>query len=839
MIAGEGRGEIHSFSLAIPPIFLYTSGSAFSFLSGMKKFLCFTVLLWGISAVDLLAEKYILRDGREIEGKMALLSRVDEKVDTEQYISRRIVVVDDGLRRVYFSKSQIWRISEEQSSRPVTFRTGQSPNYQGKEYVVPGTYSNSTPFDSFGRRLLKIFHPGGVEHVEQSIVELTPYYVRVTSLRADNQPLNWEMRIATNAIPREIITPIVMRTIDPTKIDDRMSLVRFYYDGGLYVHADAELEFVSLDWKDHPDEQQRIRAMALNVRRQMFQQYLDELELRRDSGQYRLVRQLISELEEDPRLPELLLEPVRRMLRWFDETDNTCREIVTAMRELYEQLPEPDKKEKILTIIADIEKELNFSTLRRLTQFQLYVKDVQLPPAEKLAIGITGWYAGAEVSNSRLGVALMLPDTEKLIAAYLCSGHDFLLRQRILEQLKNLETARPDLIAAILATMKPPFSELPEENPAFPGYYRLTIPNPLLAPGAPRLASAPEIRYCVQLPPDYNPNQRYPMIVSLNGVPQTPDAQIDWWAGSWRNGNRMGHATRHGYIVIAPDWNPQEIRKPEYDFSAFSHAAVVCAVRDAFKRFSVNTDKVFISGHGIGGTAAWDIAQAHPDMWAGAVVFNGVASKYIDTYWETARHIPLYLVWGEMEGVGNRRKWEVNTTVMNRHLLTQARPADVTAIRYIGRGMESFSEEILNALEWMNVKQRNAVPSEFEVKTMRPWDLFFWWVEMPNLLGDRPANMVDPVDFAARRNALPVKVQSRLNRGTNAVLVTIVPSVANVEVYLSPDMIDFRAKASVKVNDRPYNPPNGMLEPDIEVMLNDVRTRGDRLHPFWAMLDGR
>ena len=796
----------------------------------MKKFVCVTFFLLGIflNGEHVFSEKYILRDGREIKGKMAQLTRVDERVGTPEHVSRPIIVVDDGLRRVYFSKTQIRDIDESQSTRLETFPTGQSPNYEGEEYLIPGSYNNRTPFDQYGRRILQVYHQGGVTHVEQAIVELNPYSIRVTSLHADLQPVQWEMRLATNAIPREEITPILTNLINPQNFDDRMRLVRFYYGGGLFDSADSELESILQDWQDDPNVQQRLLAMFLNVRREKYEQYLNELELRWDSGQYRLVWHRLSDLEKDPKLPELLLPRVQRMLRRFDDTTQRCQEIVATMRELDAQLPEADKNEKIPAIISEIEKELNFSTLQRLTTFELHAKDMLLSAAEKLAFGITGWYAGAEASNSRLAVALMLPETERLITNYLRSGRDSVLRQRIIEQLKNLETARPDLIAAILATMKPPLSELPSGNPESPGYYRFSVPSPLVTPGA------TEIQYVVQLPPDYNPYQRYPMIVSLNGFQQTPDTQIDWWAGS----DRMRHATRYGYIVLAPNWNPRG--KQEYDFSVFSHLAVLCSVRDAFRRFSVNTDNVFLSGHGNGGTAAWDIAQAHPDLWAGAIVFNAVASAYIDTYWETAWHVPLYLVWGEMEGVGvgTSRKWDVSAKTLNRYFQAQARPGDVFAVRYIGRGMEGFSEEVLNVLAWMDLKQRNAVPPEFNAKTMRPYDSFFWWLEIQNLLGERPERMVDPIDFP-ERGAKAITVESELYRVTNNISVTIKPRVPNVQVFLTPDMIDFKAKTSVKVDDKRYNPLNGMVEPNIEVMLEDARTRCDRLHPFWAMLDGK
>ena len=808
----------------------------------MQKFICVAILFWGafVGFGEVVAAKFTLRDGRVIEGKMAQLSRVDEKTGTPDNISRPIVVVDDGLRYVYFAKSQIRLTNEEQTAQPPTFKTGQRANYDGKEYFIPGTYSNAVPFDKFGRRILPIRHVGGVEYVEQAIVELTPYSVSVTSLRGNSESLNWNMRIAANAIPREQMTPILMNLIDPQNFEDRIKLVRFYNDGGLYSSADAELGSVMLEWKDSPEVQQRLRSMSLSIRQDKYQQILDELEFRWRNGQYQLTRKYIAELEQDPELPDRLVERVRRNQREFDENAQQCQGIVTTFKELYAQLPETEKNDKILPIIAEIEQELNYATKERLNTLQLYASDPQLSAAEKLAIGITGWYAGAGADNSRLAIALALPETEQLIIDYLRSGQDYLLRQRIIEQLKNLETSRPDLIAGILATMKPPFSNLPAEDSDAPGYYRLTIPNPLVAAGVPGSPRSVEIRYAVQLPPDYNPHLRYPMIVSLNGT-QSPDAQIDWWAGPRQNGMRMGHATRHGYIVLAPEWNPPEAGLADYDFSIYSHAAVLGAVKDAFRRFSVHTDKVFISGHGIGGTAAWDIAQAHPDLWAGAIPFNAVASKYIEAYQSAVRHVPLYLVWGEMEGegLGTRRKWSVNATTLNRYLQAQSRPGDVTAVRYIGRGLESFYEEILHVLEWMRLRQRNVVPFELTAETLRPWDSFFWWVEMPNLEVDSSRNMLDPVDYPAKGSVRPVIVESKLYRTTNTVSVTTRPRVATVQVFLTPDMIDFRARAAVKVNDKNYHPPNGMIEPNIEVMLEDVRTRCDRLHPYWAMFDGR
>ena len=50
----------------------------------------------------------------------------------------------------------------------------------------------------------------------------------------------------------------------------------------------------------------------------------------------------------------------------------------------------------------------------------------------------------------------------------------------------------------------------------------------------------------------------------------------------------MGQAMRYGYIVIAVDWRKDG--QKQYEYSAREHAAVLSSLRDACRRFSVDTD---------------------------------------------------------------------------------------------------------------------------------------------------------------------------------------------------------------------------------------------------------
>ena len=330
--------------------------------------------------------------------------------------------------------------------------------------------------------------------------------------------------------------------------------------------------------------------------------------------------------------------------------------------------------------------------------------------------------------------------------------------------------------------------------------------------------------YYVQLPPEYDPYRLYPAIVTLNGEATTAGQQIDWWAGPrGKNGARLGQATRYGYIVIAPVWT--EEHQKQYGYSAHEHAAVLNSLRDACRRFSIDTDRVFLSGHSMGGDAAWDIGLAHPDLWAGVIPIVAQSDRYCVRYWENARYVPFYVVAGELDG----GKLIKNATDLDRYL---RRGFDATVVEYLGRGHDDFYDEILRIFDWMGRLRRNFFPREFACETMRPWDNSFWWIEVQGL---PPRAMVDPADWPPPAGTQPVQVKASINNRNG---INVRTGTSQVTVWLSPKMVDFKQRSTITANGRRLNNPDQMIRADLRVLLEDVRTRGDRQHPFWARVDG-
>jgi hypothetical protein len=229
----------------------------------------------------------------------------------------------------------------------------------------------------------------------------------------------------------------------------------------------------------------------------------------------------------------------------------------------------------------------------------------------------------------------------------------------------------------------------------------------------------------------------------------------------------------------------------------------------------------------MGGDAAWDIGLAHPDLWAGVIPIVAQSDRYCTRYWENARYLPFYVVAGELDG----GKLSKNAGVggLDRYL---KRGFDTTVVQFQGRGHEDFYEEILRLFDWMGRFRRNFFPREFACVTMRPWDNYFWWVEVQEL---PPRSMIDPVNWPPPTGTMPVGVEGKINDKNG---LNVRAGASQVTVWVSPKMLDFTKRSTITVNGRRFNSPDQMIRPDLRTMLEDVRTRGDRQHPFWARLDG-
>lgn len=824
--------------------------------------LCRLLVLGAISLLAIrstsVAEVLVLQNGMRVRGIYAKVPSLSGDLfssggGTGGVDLNQVIVVDDGLRRVFFSTHQKADLQPELETLEL-IRLDQPVSRSGSMVGQIGSFVQPpTDFDEFGRRRVTLASSKGPLEIIQGITEITPVFTRVQSLQSARS-YEWDLRLATSSLPRETLSRILKTHLDRGDVDERLSIVRLYLQSKRYEEAAQELEAVIADFPD----QSELGEQLAELRRLHAQMLLNELTRRQSAGQHQFVEKYLGSLPAN--LPAENLLQASELQQAYARQLGQRETRLGRLGLLADELQDGATKSMLKSLLDELHLDLNFNTIDRLDDFERLADDAQLTNDQKSALAVSGWLTGG-FSEDNLPLASSLWRMRDLVRRYLNSEHG-VERDALLKEMGSEEANTPKHVAHLLAAMKPPLSP-PISPPAVPNGDNTSVaaaapteagtvtpgpeePNtPDGAAGSPPAATtdipglfeftipgakeSSSIRYVVQLPPEYDPQRRYPTIVSLHAASSTPEMQVDWWAGTYeaRSGRRNGQATRHGYIVIAPQW--ATVGQKRYNYSAQEHAAVLFSLRDALHRFAIDTDRVFLSGHYLGGDAAWDLALAHPDIWAGAIMINATAAydakrapKYVSQYWTNAQYVPLYFVGGERDVA----RLKANARDLNRYL---TRPGfDTMVVEYLGHTAENFYEEVQTIFEWMELHRRNFSLAEFNVLTMRPWDNFFWWAEVDGL---PPGSIVLPAAWPEKGVGRPTEIKGAIRERKNVALIT---GAGQASIYLGPDQVDFQSPVTISVNGKTKA---RSLQPDVKVLLEDARRRGDRLRPFWARVD--
>ena len=425
----------------------------------------------------------------------------------------------------------------------------------------------------------------------------------------------------------------------------------------------------------------------------------------------------------------------------------------------------------------------------------------------RFALAMSGYVVGAEAAVPDLETAALYWMARDLVRDYLISRNEA-ARAEALDRLETLElfdepaqpvsTKRLDLVTRLAQRMLPPR----HDDSAAPGESRVH-----------RVVDAADnsTDYNVLLPPEYHPLRSYPAVVALHDG-SGPQAAIDWC---------KEEAARRGYIVIAPEYN-QPGETHDYFYTENEHAAVELALRDARRRYAIDSDRVFVGGQLAGGTMAWDFGLAHPDLFAGVFVISGLPGKYVFRYLPHVEKLPLYVAEGDLAPASN----EIIFSEVLKPLLLKA--FDATYVEYWRRGLEDFSEEAPVVFDWMDRRRREPCPKAFEASTARVSDDHFYGVVVREFQPGRTTAPEATEPLGKNLNPAIIKMKSS---SLSNLLNIQVNGIHRLDVWVSPKLIDFKRKIEVRINGKPYY--KELAKPNIEPLLEDLRLRGDRQQVYW------
>jgi acetyl esterase/lipase len=750
------------------------------------------------------AGKVVLKSGFEIPGlpvNVPGLTKQNAAANLGQNVPQTpYYMVDDGIRRYFVHRQNLQPgaagvDASDDSSKYPRFKLEPLKKRQDAVPTWIGRYIETTPWDAHGRCTVTLATPQGPDPVQLAITRLDPRYLTVASTSHE-----WDFGMHLSLIPAERLREIIHSAIDPRDPDQRMAVVQFFlFAEGQIGSAQAELEGIR---QDFPELAARVEELKQAILEQYGRRAIAEILHRRTVGQHRLARFLAQRTLQENLQGDTLRE-AQLVLDEYATAEQQMEQARGLLGSLQSELS-PEDAARVSAVRSTVELELNFDTLPRLSPFLTNAADPALTAAEKLALAYSAWIVGESYADTSLSTALALWDARFLVLEHLHPDTDFGGRRLIEERLAKFEGVSVPVVARMVPQLPTPL-EFPAAGPQ-------TI----------ELAPPPEggeaVRYCVQAPPEYNPGRKYPAVVVLRHEGRSIEQTVDMWAG---NAERPGIAQRRGYVVIAPDYAPAGVG--EYDYGRAAHDAVLRALFDARQRLNIDSDRVFLSGSGMGGDAAFDLGLAYPDLWAGVVPFTGFFQHAARLIEYNAPHLPFYVVGGERD----RSTLETNAGGFSHRM---EKGWDFIYCEYKQRGNEAYLEELPRIFEWMEIHRRPHVVKDFKHTFVRDFDNRVGWLKSIGLPPAASLPITWGKDKPGRRS---FTIEARIPT-ESTVYVGRQPAKRCI-VWLSPEMIDYEQAAKVTVSPKPAF--HGFLEPQLSTLLGELRDRGDRQMLYWTRLE--
>lgn len=786
---------------------------------------CRVLLLLAVvsSVLNCHAGEVRLKNGTVITGNLWLMSSLRNPpvgisrklvvVDADPN-PQNIILVDNGWQKYYVPRRQIpdADVDKNQSpSRPEAFVFDLLKSNQQRVIASVGSVVDVTPFDEFGHRTLTLAGPKGNLPVIQGISRIEPDHVVLEGLN-----YNMAMGMSLKALPTDVLKKMLHRKIDPQEAAPRFALVRFYSQAEMFGDAFAELDKIT---QDFPDQKGRADLVRAELTDYFGREVLRELNRRRAACQHQLAYDYAVHLSTY-KLGGAVIDDVREFLQDYEEMGKSINRAKNSLIDLQSKLKSTETIEKLQPLRAEINEQLNVETLPRLDAFLQAETDAKLTIEQRLALAYSGWVVGAANAITDLEMAMRYWDARHL-ALQAARAESIQERDQLYLDLRRVEGVGPKVVLQLTALL-PPILDAGDIRPGEPRPVLVTPPE-----------HSPAISYTVLLPPEYSPHHSYPLLVALRSREHSDEDTVRWWGG---DAERPGPAMRRGYILIVPNY--AEERQAEYNFGTSAHTAVIESVRDARKRFNVDSNRVFLAGHGMGADAAFDMGMAHPDEFAGVIPIGGECQHYPKITFMNGRFTAWYVIGrgfsleSREPGNPNAIRDPANDAVFDK-IFNLGPQFDFMLVEFLGRGVDRYLDEVPKLFDWMDLHRRQPVTNTINAQSLRQTDNRFFWATAVDL----PFTAILPAAAGSgqRISVMDLKVTIKPERGNVAVAISG-PAKQYVIRFL-PELIDFEKRVEVRLTARNRRLFFGFVTPDVTAIINELRATGDRTRLPLATLE--
>ncbi len=130
--------------------------------------------------------------------------------------------------------------------------------------------------------------------------------------------------------------------------------------------------------------------------------------------------------------------------------------------------------------------------------------------------------------------------------------------------------------------------------------------------GSPQFARA-------YLPHSYDSKKKWPLVVQLHGYNGANPEYVRWWSADVRHiGIESEFSNHQGVIYI------EAHGRGNTTYLGMGDSDIMRVIAEAKRLFSVDINRIYLSGDSMGGWGTWNVAMRHPDVFAAiAPVFGG------------------------------------------------------------------------------------------------------------------------------------------------------------------------------------------------------------------------
>jgi predicted peptidase len=194
--------------------------------------------------------------------------------------------------------------------------------------------------------------------------------------------------------------------------------------------------------------------------------------------------------------------------------------------------------------------------------------------------------------------------------------------------------------------------------------------------------------YQVWVPLDYTPKQKWPLILFLHGSGES-GTDGEKMMGQGLPGNIKRRKGQFEFIVVVP--------QSTGGWSGAAEETALKGVKTACTEYSVDTDRIYLTGLSMGGFGAWDFARRYPKSFAACVPIAGGCDSSPATV-AILKTMPLWVWHGDNDGTVKPDS--------DRQMITALVKANAVDVRYTelkGVGHDSWSKAYSTdeVFEWL------------------------------------------------------------------------------------------------------------------------------------------